>query len=89
MIELQSLCYMKYVQMSTTSVMGRHAPHLEDIDLMAFSRTGLGILAAEDMTVSADFITAHNLCFCAHVRQSLSDLRLNILNEKKPRLQVV
>lgn len=62
--------------------MKRHASHLEDIDLLAFSRTGLRILAAEDMTISADFITTHNLCFCALVRQSRSDLRLNILNAK-------
>lgn len=75
LIESQPLCSMKYVQMSTTSVMGRDAPHLEDIDLMAFSRFGLRILAAEDMTISADFITAHYLCFCAHVRPSLSALR--------------
>lgn len=66
--------------MSTTSVMERHASHLEDIDLMAFAHTGLRILAAEDMTISADFITTHNLCFCALVRQSRSDLRLSIWN---------
>lgn len=73
---------MKYVLMSTSSVMERHASHLEDIDLMAFSRTGPRILAAEDMTISSDYITTHNLCFCALVRQSRSDLRLNILNAK-------
>lgn len=39
-IELQPLCNMKRVHMPTTSVMGCHAAHLEDIDLMAFSRTG-------------------------------------------------
>lgn len=55
------------------------------IDLMAFSHTGLRILAVEDMTISAHFITAHNLCLCALVRQSRSDLRLNILNAKVQR----
>lgn len=66
--------------------MDRHASHLEDIDLMEFSRTSLRILAAEDMTISADFITTYNLCFCALVRQSRSDLRLNILNAKMQKL---
>lgn len=75
-IELQPMCFMKYVLMSTTSVMERHPSHLEDIDLMAFSRTGLRILAAEDMTISADFITTYNLCFCALVRQNRSDLQI-------------